>query len=90
MALLADTLGETPAVVLAKMAAQGKETLNTAKEKSEHWLNAFLSKPDAQVISKEQNETLKSQLRELNYRLDRLETKFGGLSPQASPLNTAK
>ena len=90
VALLADTLGETPAVVLSNIAAQGKETLSTAKEKGEDWLESLLSKPDALVISKEQNDALKSQLRELNYRLDRLDTKFGGLSPTASPLNTAK
>ena len=72
-ALLAEKIGDSAAVLFSRGVKKAKDatssTFKTQKQSIEEWLQ----KPGAPVPTRTEYEELKAKLRDLNYRLDRLD-----------------
>lgn len=75
-ALLADHIGDYPAVLLSRGAKRAKTETSKAFSAQKAFMEDWLQRPDAPVPNRTEYETLKNSLRDLNYRLDRLDATF--------------
>lgn len=83
-AMLAERIGEAPAVVLGRGLRTAKESSKKVFESQKAALEGWLKTSDSPLPNREDYEQLKTNLRQLHYRLDRLDAQLKqkqGLAP---------
>lgn len=72
-ALLAEKIGDSAAVLFSRGVKKAKDTTSSTFETQKKSIEEWLRKPGAPVPTRTEYEELKTKLRDLNYRLDRLD-----------------
>lgn len=72
-ALFAERIGDTPAVLLSRLAVQAKSTAQSFVASQSEALQSKLQEPNTFVPARGEFAEFKSRLRELQYRVDRFE-----------------
>lgn len=75
-ALLAEKLGDTPAVIFSRGFSATKETSAALLEAQQKRLESWLKQPNSPLPTREEYDQMKSSLRQLQYRLDRLDVRL--------------
>lgn len=83
-ALLAERLGDSAAVLISRATKHAKTTTSSVFETQKESIEQWLQQPDAPVPNRVEYQQLKDKLRELNYRLDRLDAKLEQFSTNST------